>query len=185
MRSKLTSALVNAAGLSLWMAMGSVSAGTASSVFAVQVTLSSASSCTSASSTGAASSSVQVQCNSNIFVRIDPLNGFGDGRFVTGFSPVRDTLLPDNCRNERGGLAGQPAGQACGTGSDDASAVQGDLDDNGGWGMEGRLYSINADAASRPVRARLRLRNSEGTVTALRVDRTASQHDTVELLVSF
>src|SRR5665647_988974 len=93
-------------GVSLLLAAATSFAGGASGQFAVQITLNSNSnsnnSCTSASASGAGSASVQVQCTANVFVDIAQ-----DNRFMPSFRPARDSLLPDYCRNEQMGLAGQ------------------------------------------------------------------------------
>src|SRR2546426_3251641 len=115
MREKLFFSLF---GVALLLAATPSSAGGAAGQFGVQITLNGgANSCTSASSSGTASSSVQVQCNANVFVSIAPVvNPQSNLRFVLGFRPGRDSLLPDYCRSEQTGLAGQMARVVCGIG---------------------------------------------------------------------
>lgn len=172
-------------GVSLLLAAAASFAGGASGQFAVRITLNSNStnSCTSASASGAGSASVQVQCTANVFVAIAPV-----GRFMPGFRPARDSLLPDYCRSEQMGLAGQVARIACRL--DDAQgplASAGDEADDG-WKVEGQLYAVNDGAAPTQTLARLHLpdqQNQQDTLTALRVAYTDGRFGPVEMLISF
>ncbi|OGA99984.1 MAG: hypothetical protein A3E79_10310, partial [Burkholderiales bacterium RIFCSPHIGHO2_12_FULL_61_11] len=137
-------------------------------------------SCTSASASGAGSSSVQVQCTANVFVAIAPV-----GRFMPGFRPARDSLLPDYCRNELMGLAGQTARIACRL--DDAQGPLAHADDEAeeGWNVESRLYAVANEATPAQTPARLHLQNQQGTLTALRVAYAEGHFGPVEMLISF
>src|SRR5437870_2099587 len=97
-------------GVFLLLAAATSFAGTAAGQFSVQITLSAAgnttgngNACTSATDSGAGSASVQVHCTTNVFVNIEQATSttpLGNARFLPGYSPARDSLLPDYCRNE-------------------------------------------------------------------------------------
>lgn len=169
-------------GVSLLLAAATSFAGGANGQFAVRITLNSHStnSCTSASASGAGSASVQVQCTANVFVDIAQ-----DNRFMPGFRPARDTLLPDYCRNEQMGLAGQMARNACRL--DDAQGALASADDEAddGWKIESRLYAVDTEATQVQTLARRHLQDQQGTLTALRVAYAEGHFGPVEMLISF
>ena len=159
-------------GVSLLLATAMAWAGSVGGQFTVRVTLdsSSSNSCISASGTSAGNKSVQVTCTSNVYVNVvqvslprESISSIA-GEFITGFGLARSTTFPE-----------RSAGQI-----DDAVAL-----DEQGWNFEGWLYSGNATPERAERLARWRLRNSEGTLTALRVIGDNSQATSVEMLVSF
>ena len=168
-------------GVSLLLATAMAWAGSVGGQFTVRVTLdsSSSNSCVSASGTSAGNKSVQVTCTSNVYVNIvqvslpkESISSIPSipsipsiaGEFITGFGLVRSATFPE-----------RSAGQI-----DDAVALN-----EQGWNFEGRLYSGNATPERAEQLARWRLRNSEGTLTALRVIGDNGQATAVEMLVSF
>ena len=160
-------------GVSLLMAATTVFAGGATGQFNVQVTLNSinSNSCTSTSGSSVGNSSVQVTCTSNVYVNIVKLTASKDstsavtGWFVTGFGLARTiAALSESSK----GLF------------DDAVALE-----DQGWSFEGQIYSSNSTSELARQLARQRLRNSEGTLTALNVVGDNSQAGMVEMLVSF
>jgi hypothetical protein len=187
-----------ALGILFAFAAGPALAGTATGQFGVQITLNGAnsgavatnasgSSCTSSSGSGSSSASVKVQCTPNVFAIITRVNPAKTPQFITSFRPARDSALPDYCRNEQPGLAGQMARIACPIDELPNQVSDSDLEDGGGWNVEGRLYALegNSPAAHAQTLAQLQLKNAQGTLTALYVDRTKNQFETVEMLVSF
>jgi hypothetical protein len=179
--------------ISLLLAAAATSAGTAVGQFNVKVTLNPSSStsngniCTSASGSGVSSSSVQVQCTTNVFVNIARVKATETGQFITSFRPARDSLFPDFCRNEQIAFAGQPEPIACRIDDLPGQIADADVEEGGGWSIEGRLYAVNANATSGQAQtlARLKLGNNQGTLTALRVDHADGRSGAVEMLVSF
>ena len=164
-------------------------AGTAAGQFSVQITLTdprntagNGNACISASGAGAGGSSVQVRCNTDVFVSIVPVNPLGNARFQPGFRPTRDSLLPDYCRNEisRGD---QAARMACRL-DDQRVATAGDEVDDG-WEFESRRYAMGPEAAELETQARLRFQDVSGTLTAVRLAHAGNQAKSVEMLVSF
>ncbi len=196
MRGKL------ALGASLLLAAAASFAGTAAGQFTVQITLTDPRNttgnnnvCTSASGAGAGSSSVQVRCNTDVFVNIAPVsiapvsiaqvsnpNALGNARFLPGYRPARDSLLPDYCRNEASPVD-HAARLTCRLG-DRGLATAGDEDDDG-WEVENRRYAMGPEAAAIETQARLRLQDAWGTLTAVRLAHAGNQPRTAEILVSF
>ena len=168
-------------GASLLLAAATGFAGGAGGQFEVQITLNGNSNnlCTSATGSGAGGASVQVSCTANVFVNI------AQGRFLPGFRPSRDTLLPDYCRNELMGRADQAARITCRL--DDAQRQLADAGDEAddGWKVERQLYAVDTDAAATQTQARLRPQDHRGTLTALRVAHADGHLGPVEMLVSF
>lgn len=140
----------------------------------VQITLNSAPanavSCTSKSGVSISAASVRVTCTSNLYVNIVQLITSREstspvaGKFVTGFGQARSIIF-----------SGLNSGQI-----DDAVAQE-----DQGWSLEGRIYAGNATPEQAKQLARWRLRNDEGTLTALRVVDDNGHPATVEMLVSF
>lgn len=174
-------------GVSLLLAAATSFAGSAGGQFSVQITLNN--SCTSATGSGAGSASVQVRCSSNVFVDIAQV-----GRFMPGFRPAQDTLLPDYCRNEQTGLAGQMARIACrlgdaqgplayaGNGAGDGAGDEADE----GWKIESRLYAVDTHGTANEAQTLARrLEDKRGTLTALRVAYAEGRFGPVEILISF
>jgi hypothetical protein len=169
-------------GISLLLATATVWAASAGAPFTVRVTLNGSSSaastgststsnvCVSASGTSAANKSVQVTCTSNVYVNIVQVSPTREsmpsltGEFITGFGLARSTTFYERA-----------AGQI-----DDAVALE-----DQGWNFEGRLYSGNATPERAEELAKWRLRNNEGTLTAIRVVDDNGQAAAVEMLVSF
>lgn len=156
--------------------------GTAGGQFGVQIHLNGgANACTSAT-TGA---SVQVSCNSNVFVNIAQVrsNALGNARFMPGYRPTRDSLLPDYCRNE---LSRTDPGARFTCRLDDQRqvATAGEESDDG-WEIESRRYALDTEAAAIEKQARLRLQDDHGTVTALHLAHADNHSGSVEMLVSF
>jgi hypothetical protein len=175
-------------GALLLLAAAASFAGTAAGLVAVQITLSdprnttgNGNACTSASAAVAGSTSVQVRCSTDVFVNIAP-NALGNARFLPGFRPARDSLLPDYCRNEisRGD---QSARLACRL-DDQRFATAGDEEDDG-WEVESRRYAMGPEAAAVETQARLRVQDARGTLTAVRLAHAGNQPGSVEMLVSF
>ena len=173
-------------------------AGTAAGQFDVKITLNGAaggavgagavnSSCTSSSGSGISSASVQVQCTQNVFTTITRVNPAQAPSFITSFRLARGLELPDYCRNEQLGLAEQAARIDCRIDELPSRMADYQLEDGGGWNLEGRLYALegNGAAAHAQTLNRLQLKNAQGTLTALDVDRNKNQFETVEMLVSF
>jgi hypothetical protein len=177
-------------GALLLLACAASIAGTAAGLVAVQITLTdprnttgNSNACTSASAAAAGSTSVQVRCNTDVFVDIAQVgNALGNARFLPGFRPARDSLLPDYCRNEisRGD---QAARLACRL-DDQRFATAGDEEDDG-WEVESRRYAMGPEAAAIETQARLRLQDARGTLTAVRLAHAGNQPRSVEMLVSF
>ncbi len=170
-------------GVSLLLAAATSFAGSAGGQFDVQITLNdnSKSICTSATGSGAGGASVQVSCTANVFVNI------AQGRFMPGFRPGRDSLLPDYCRNEQMGLASQAARITCRLDDTQRPLAYGDDETDEGWKVESRLYAVDGDATATQAQtqARLRLQDNRGTLTALRVAHADGRLGPVEMLVSF
>jgi len=121
-----------------------------------------------------------VQCTANVFVDIAP-----DSRFMPGFRPARDSLLPDYCRNEQMGLGDQMARIAGRL--DDAQGALAYADDEAdeGWTVESQLYAVDTQARQAQTLAGLHLENQQGTLTALRVAYAEGHFGPVEMLISF
>jgi hypothetical protein len=173
----------------LLMAAASV-AGTAAGQFSVQVTLSvpgnttgNGNACISATGSGSGGASVQVTCNSNVFVNISQVRSLGNARFMPGYRPTRDSLLPDYCRNE---LSRNDPGAryTCRLQDQRQVATAGEESDDG-WEIESRRYALDTDAAAVEKQARLRLQDDRGTVTALHLAHAGNLSKSVEMLVSF
>ena len=174
-------------GLSLMLAAASSLAGGASGQFGVQITLNNAggNSCTSASDSGAASSSVQVRCTTNVFVEIAPRQVISPSasRFMPGYRPSRDSLLPDYCRSELS-RADRAAGLACRLDDQRQVAAAGDEADEG-WAFESRLYAVNTEGTALQTQARSRVEDDHGTLTSIRLASADGRSGPVEMLVSF
>jgi hypothetical protein len=171
-------------GVSLLLAAAASFAGSAGGQFAVLITLNKDSNgtCTSASGSGAGSALVQVQCTANVFVNIAQVNVPQNGRFMPGFSPTRDSLLPDYCRSEisRGDQAARVICRL-----DDQSPPIASSDGEEGWKIESRLYAVNTDDDAALTQARSRLQEDRGILTAIRVASADGRAGPVEILVSF
>lgn len=176
-------------GFSLMLAATSSFAGGASGQFGVQITLNSAggNSCTSASDSGAASSSVQVRCTTNVFVdisqRTTSSTSTTTSRFMPGYRPARDSLLPDYCRSELS-RADRVAGLTCRLDDQRQFAAAGDEGDEG-WAFESRLYAVNTGDTALQTQARSRVEDAHGTLTSIRLASADGRSGPVEMLVSF
>lgn len=174
-------------GFSLMLAAASSLAGGASGQFGVQITLNSTggNSCTSASDSEAASSSVQVRCTTNVFVEITPRQATSPsaGRFMPGYRPARDSLLPDYCRSELS-RADRAAGLVCRLDDRRQLAAAGNEADEG-WALESQLYAVNSDEAPLQTQARTRVEDDHGTLTSIRLASADGRSGPVEMLVSF
>lgn len=176
-------------GASLIFAAATSVAGSVSGQFSVQITLNSAggNSCTSASDSGAASSSVQVRCTTNVFVdisqRTTSTTSPSAGRFMPGYRPARDSLLPDYCRSELS-RADRVAGLTCRLDDRRQLAAAGDEADDG-WAFESRLYAVNTDETPLQTQARSRVEDDHGTLTSIRLASADGRSGPVEMLVSF
>ncbi|MGH6641016.1 MAG: hypothetical protein ACREBY_20720 [Polaromonas sp.] len=168
-------------GVSLLLAAVTSFAGSAGGQFNVQITLNDNSNniCTSATGSSAGGASVQVSCTANVFVNI------AQGRFMPGFRPSRDSLMPDYCRNEQMGLASQAARITCRLDDAQRPLAYGDDETDEGWKVESRLYAGDTTATQAQTQARLRLQGNRGTLTALRVAHADGRLGPVEMLVSF
>lgn len=185
-------------GAFLLLAAATSFAGTATGQISVQITLTDPrnvsannNACTSATDAGVSSTSVQVRCNTDIFVNIaqvsrvtvaQPANTLGNARFLPGYRPARDSLLPDYCRNEAS-RADHAARLACRL-DDRRLATVGDETDDG-WEVESRRYAMGPEASAIETQARLRLQDAWGTLTAVRLAHADNQSRSVEMLVSF
>jgi len=178
-------------GLSLILAAASSLAGGASGQFGVQITLNNAggNSCTSASDSGAVSSSVQVRCTTNVFVEIaartttSPSTTTSTSRFMPGYRPARDSLLPDYCRSELS-RADRVSGLTCRLDDQRQFAAAGDEGDEG-WAFESRLYAVNTGDTALQTQARSRVEDDHGTLTSIRLASADGRSGPVEMLVSF
>lgn len=198
MSAKVTAMIRNTAfGALLLLAASASFAGAASGLVSVQITLTdprnttgNSNGCTSASGAGTGGTSVQVRCNTDVFVNIAPVtvaqianpSALGNARFLQGYRPARDSLLPDYCRNEAS-RADHVARLTCRLG-DRGFATAGDEGDDG-WEVENRRYAMGPEAAAIETQARLRLQDALGTVTAVRLAHAGNQPKSVEMLVSF
>ncbi len=173
-------------GFSLMLAAASSLAGGASGQFGVQITLNNAggNSCTSATNSGVVSSSVQVRCTTNVFVEIAPRTTTPTvSRFMPGYRPARDSLLPDYCRSELS-RADRAAGLACRLDDRRQLAAAGDEADEG-WALESQLYAVNSDETPLQTQARSRVEDDHGTLTSIRLASADGRSGPVEMLVSF
>lgn len=170
-------------GVSLFLTGVCSYSGTAGGQFGVQIHLNGgANACTSAS----AGASVQVSCNSNVFVNIVQVrsgNALGNARFMPGYRPTRDSLLPDYCRNELS-RTDPRARFTCRLDDQRQVATAGEESDDG-WEIESRRYALDTEAAEIEKQARLRLQDDRGTVTALHLAHAGNHSGSVEMLVSF
>lgn len=155
--------------------------GSASGQFTVRVALASAGS-TSCTSSTAASTSVSVVCQSNVFVRITPVGPREIGRFMPGFQPTRDTLLPDFCRSEIS-RANRAASASCRL--DDPRSQSAGAEAEEGWEVERQLYAVNPGDETAPTQARRHLQDDRGILTALRIASVNGRSAPIEMLVSF
>lgn len=182
-----------ALGVSLFVTGASSFSGTATGQFGVRINLNGGDSdnaCTSSSTgSGSGGASVQVSCNSNVFVNIVPVrsvkpqaNALGNSRFMPGYRPTRDSLLPDYCRNELS--RNDPGTRMTCRLDDQRQATAGDEADDG-WEFENRRYAMGPEAAAIETQARLRLQDALGTLTAVRLTHAGNQPRSVEMLVSF
>lgn len=177
-------------GVSLMLAAASGFAGGASGQFGVQITLNNAggNSCTSASDSGTTSSSVQVRCTTNVFVEIAARTTTSTtppstSRFMPGYRPARDSLLPDYCRSELS-RADRVAGLTCRLDDQRQFAATDDEGDEG-WAFESRLYAVNTEGTALPTQARSRVEDDHGTLTSIRLASADGRSGPVEMLVSF
>jgi len=130
---------------------------------------------------------VQVRCTTDVFVNIEQATSatpLRNARFLPGYSPSRDSLLPDYCRNEvsRGDEA---ARLACHLDDQRQLATAGGDETDEGWRIESWRYAMGTAAGATETQARLRLRDDRGTVTALRLARAGNHSGSIEMLVSF
>lgn len=179
-------------GVLLLLAAAASFAGAASGLVSIQITLTdprnttgNSNGCTSASGAGTGSTSVQVRCNTDVFVNIAPVSkpsALGNARFLPGYRPARDSLLPDYCRNEASRID-HAARLNCRL-DDRRLATAGDEEDDG-WEFESRRYAMGPEAAAIETQARLRLQDAVGTLTAVRLAHAGNQPKSVEMLVSF
>jgi hypothetical protein len=187
----LTAMIRNAAFAALLLLPAAASfAGAATGLVSVQITLTDPrnttgnnNACTSASGSSAGSASVRVRCNTDVFVNIAQVNLLGNARFLTGYRPARDSLLPDYCRNEMA-RGNQAARFTCRLDDSGQLATAGDEADDG-WEVENRRYAMGPEAAAVEKQARLRLQDEHGTLTALRLVHAGHQSRSIEMLVSF
>ena len=109
-------------------------------------------------------------CSSNLYVNIVQLDtsrgltSLTEGRFITGFGLARSNIFAE-----------LDPGQ-----TDDAVA-----EEDQGWSFEGRIYAGNATPEQAKQLAKWRLRNGEGTLTALSMVDDTGRPARVEMLVSF
>jgi len=179
-----------ALGIALLLAAAASFAGTAAGQFSVQITLTdprnttgNGNACISASGAGAGGSSVQVRCNTDVFVSIAPVgNTLGNSRFMPGYRPTRDSLLPDYCRSEA--TRNDPGPRMACRLDDQRQASAGDEADDG-WEFESRRYAMGPEAAEIEKQARLRFQDVKGTLTAIRLAHAGNQPKSIEMLVSF
>lgn len=178
-----------ALGVLLMLAAAACLAGAAAGQLSVQITLNvpgnttgNGNACTSATGSGGSGASVQVTCNSNVFVNIAQVR-LGNARFMPGYRPTRDSLLPDYCRNE---LSRNDPGAryTCRLQDQRQVATAGEESDDG-WEIESRRYALDTEAAATEKQARLRLQDDRGTVTALHLAHAGNHAGSVEMLVSF
>lgn len=168
-------------GASILLAASGSFGGSANGQFTVKVTLPRADS-TSCTSSTAASTSVSVLCQTNVFVRITQVNAQEIGRFMPGFQPARDSLLPDFCRGEISRF-NRTASVTCRL--DDQRSLSASHEADEGWEVESQLYAVNTDDEAAPTQARLRLQDERGILTALRIASVDGRSVPVEMLVSF
>jgi hypothetical protein len=191
-----------ALGVSLFLTGVSSFSGTAVGQFGVRINVNGGDNVCTSSSAGSVSggASVQVSCNTDVFVNIAPVsvapigiapvsnaqvsnpNTLGNARFLPGYRPARDSLLPDYCRHEAS-RADHAARLTCRLG-DRGLATAGDEGDDG-WEIESRRYAMGPEAAATETHARLRLQDAFGTLTAVRLAQAGNQSKSVEMLVSF
>lgn len=182
-----------ALGVSLLSASVFCFSGTAGGQFGVQIHLNggdpAGNACTSATGSGSGGASVQVSCNSNVFVNIAQVrsvsaqgNSLSNSRFMPGYRPTRDSLLPDYCRSEASRNDPGPR-MACRL-DDQRQASAGDEADDG-WEFESRRYAMGPEAAEIEKQARLRFQDIRGTLTAVRLAHAGNQPKSIEMLVSF
>lgn len=170
-----------ALGLALLSLAANSLAGDVSGQFSVQITLNGASTrCTSSTASG---SSVQVTCPATVFVNIAQVSAVSSMRFLPGFQPARDSLLPDYCRSEMA-RGDQVSRLACRLDDQRARTAAAETD-NDGWTIERRLYAVNTDGEVQETLARLRLQDDRGTLTGIRLASANGRSGPVEMLVSF
>jgi hypothetical protein len=165
--------------------------GSASGQFTVKVALASADG-TSCTSSVQANTSVSVVCQSDVFVRITPVTPVAQvappvspraiGRFMPGFQPGRDTLLPDFCRGEIS-RADQAASMSCRL--DDSRGLRASREAGEGWEVEQQLYAVNTGDETGPTQARQHRQDERGILTALRITSVNGRSAPAEMLVSF
>jgi hypothetical protein len=174
-------------GVSLFLAGASSFSGTAGGQFGVRINLSGVNNaCTSSTNSGSGGASVQVSCNSDVFVNIGLVRGgsdLGNSRFMPGYRPTRDSLLPDYCRNELS--RNDPGARMTCRLDDQRQASAGDDEEDDGWQFESRRYAMGPEAAAIETQARLRLQDARGTLTAVRLAHAGNQPRSIEMLVSF
>lgn len=182
----MLSCVKTAFGASLTLATAMSLAGPATVQFAVRITLNanrSASTeiCTGATISGADSSSLQIHCSPGIAVNVSQTGGLTPGRFMPGYRPARDSLLPDYCRSEisRGDQAARITCRL-----DDQRQLSAGNETDEGWEIESRLYAVNTEDEATQA-ARLRPQEDRGILTALRLASANGRSGPVEMLVSF
>ncbi|EJL86563.1 hypothetical protein PMI15_01410 [Polaromonas sp. CF318] len=178
-----------ALGVSLLSAGVCSFSGTAGGQFGVQIHLNggdpATNACTSATGSGSGGASVQVSCNSNVFVNIVQVrnaSALANSRFMPGYRPTRDSLLPDYCRSEAS--RNDPGSRMACRLDDQRQASAGDEADDG-WEFESRRYAMGPEATEIEKQARLRFQDVRGTLTAVRLAHAGNQPKSIEMLVSF
>jgi hypothetical protein len=187
METPLRSLAKLAFGVSLLLAGTCSFSGTAGGQFGVVINLNGGSPapnvCTSATGSGGGGASVQVSCNSNVFVNIVQVrSALENSRFMPGYRPTRDSLLPDYCRSEAS--RNDPGPRAACRLDDQRVATAGDEVDDG-WEFESRRYAMGPEAAEIEKQARLRFQDVKGTLTAVRLAHAGNHSKSIEMLVSF
>lgn len=188
MKTPMRSLARLALGVSLLFSGVCSFSGTSGGQFGVQINLSGvANACTSTTGSGSGGASLQVSCNSNVFVNIVQVrsvnaSALGNSRFMPGYRPTRDSLLPDYCRSEAS--RNDPAPRAA-CRLDDQRQASADDETDDGWEFESRRYAMGPEAAAMETQARLRFQDVRGTLTAVRVAHAGNQAKSVEMLVSF
>lgn len=188
MKTPMRSLAKLALGVSLLLAGVCSFSGTAGGQFGVQINLNGgdpANVCTSATGSVSGGTSIQVSCNSNVFVNIAQVrnvSALGNSRFMPGYRPTRDSLLPDYCRSEAS--RNDPAPRMACRLDDQRQASAGDEADDG-WEFESRRYAMGPEAAEIEKQARLRFQDIRGTLTAVRLAHAGNQPKSIEMLVSF
>lgn len=170
----------------LLLGTGSSLADSARGSFLVKVSLNRAAAagggCTSTTASAVGGSTLQVSCAPGIAVNVTQAALPAIGRFMPGFRPSRDSLLPDYCRSEisRGDQAARVTCRL-----DDQRPLSASADTDDGWAVESRLFAVTPDGDAQQTLARLRLKDDEGVLTGIRMASADGHAGPVEMLVSF